>query len=162
MTKIKMTNSHEANLTEAVIEHRPRATTRRPTPSGGETKTQQNMKTQTNINVIVASYKKGIAPILNKKQPQYGDFSAAVDLHQAHQLVAEARKEFMELPSRIRDAAGNDPIQFLEMYADEGGRALLQNAGYPAPEEAQNASQTIPQTDTTVSVNTLDDKTSSV
>lgn len=95
---------------------------------GGRTK--QSFKNDCDINLITAQYvRTGLLGHVNRRQPMYGDFSQALDLHSSKLLVQRAEEEFAELDSRIRAVADNDPVKFLELLADEEGARDLQAAG---------------------------------
>lgn len=102
------------------------------TPVGTRSRTKQANRNETNINLMVARYKKtGQFQNLNPREPKYGDYSAAVTLEQAYQAVFEANQSFMELPAAVRAVAQNNPITLLEMLADEGATQALVKAGLP-------------------------------
>lgn len=99
-------------------------------PGGGDVMTKQAMRDDTDINLIVAKYRaNGALPLPTAKVPQFGDFTMATDLHQAMIAVDAARAEFMTYPAELRELAGNNPVTFLEMLADEGAHAALVAAG---------------------------------
>lgn len=99
-------------------------------PGGGEVMTKQDQRDSTDINLIIEQFKAtGRVGQAIAKAPMYGDFSAARSLTEALELVAEAGNAFANLDPRIREAAGNDPVTFLNMMADEGGRTILEAAG---------------------------------
>ena len=83
-----------------------------------------------NINTIVAQYRaNGTMPNISMGQPLYGDHTAPTDLQDALDLVESVQNQFNELPSDVRSAAENNPVQFLHMFADPAGREILQSAG---------------------------------
>jgi len=99
---------------------------------GTRSRTKQANRNETDINLMVARYKKtGVFANLNPMQPRYGDFSAAVTLEEAYHQVAEANRQFMTLPAQVRALAQNNPVMLLEMLADEGATAALVKAGLP-------------------------------
>lgn len=99
---------------------------------GTRSRTKAANANETNINLMVARYKKtGQFGHLNPRQPTYGDFSNAVSLEEAFNQVAEAQRQFMTLPAQVRALAQNDPVVLLEMLADEGAVAALVEAGLP-------------------------------
>lgn len=110
---------------------------------GGRTRTKQANRNETNINLMVARYKKtGMFQNLNPREPKYGDFSEATSLEEAFNRVKEAERSFMQLPAQVRALAQNDPVTLLEMLADEGATAALVKAGLPIvapPKEDGNA-----------------------
>lgn len=99
-------------------------------PGGGKIITKQAMARDTDIKVIIDRYRKtGTLPYVPPRPPMYGDFSGAQNLHAAMNLVRSAEANFMRLPASVRAAARNNPAIYLEMMADEGGRAALEAAG---------------------------------
>lgn len=95
-----------------------------------DSKTKQSEGPQTDINTIVNRYlRSGELNHFNGRVPRYGDFSAMNDLQDQLNAVHEATDRFMALPATIRDAAGHDPVKFLEMLATEDGTELLIAAG---------------------------------
>lgn len=111
-------------------------------PVGTRSRTKQANRAETDINLMVARYKKtGVFSHINPRIPKYGDFSEAVQLEDAFNRVQQANREFMSLPAQVRALAQNDPVIFLEMLADEGGVAALKAAGLPlkdTPSEGEN------------------------
>ncbi|AXL15419.1 internal scaffolding protein [Microviridae sp.] len=90
----------------------------------------QSARDSTNINTIVAQYHAtGIPPAVRQGQGVFGDFSQAPDFHAAYNLVHAAQAAFEELPSRVREAALNNPVQLMEMLDDPNGLVLLRDAG---------------------------------
>lgn len=102
-------------------------------PSGGTSRTKQAEAELTDVNLIVRRHRKtGAVTHLNGRIPQYGDFSDATNLLDAHLRVQEASDMFAELPAEVRRAAGHDPVQLMEMLADQEGTELLVEAGLDA------------------------------
>lgn len=96
----------------------------------GQGRTHQEMAEQCDVNRIVRRWReKGQSPHLQKGTPMYGDFSGASGLQDAIEQVEGAKKIFGELPALVREAAGNSPVQFLEMVADPEGLDILSEAG---------------------------------
>lgn len=99
------------------------------------------------IHKIVAQYERhGTLPVVHQSQPLYGDFTFSEDLHDVREAHLQAEERFMELPSSVRTAAGNDWVRFLEMFEDPASRDLLIEAGLvvdTSPLPAQEAA--IPQ-----------------
>lgn len=84
----------------------------------------------TNINNIVASYETtGQYTHVARSDPFFGDVSDAGTLHSAMNTVLAAQEHFRALPASVRQAAGNDPVQFLAMCADDEGAEILVDAG---------------------------------
>lgn len=109
---------------------------------GTRSRTKQANKHETDINLMVARYKKtGNFGNINPREPKYGDFSEATTLEEAFHRVEQANRDFMALPAQVRALANNDPITLLEMLADEGATKALIDAGLPVttpPVEGEN------------------------
>lgn len=109
--------------------------------------TQQQFKSDCDMNLIVARANKGIAPKwLNTAQPQYGDFSDTPQLAQAYEIIAAAEQAFSALPAMLRRELNNDPTQLNTLTPDQIARyglgkpsqePLPPAAGQAAPQEAQ-------------------------
>lgn len=116
------------------------------TPGGGRVRVKQANRNETDINLMVARYKKtGQFQNLNPREPKYGDFSEAASLEEAFNQVQAANRSFMELPARVRALAGNNPVTLLEMLADEGATAALIEAGLPVKTPPTEGGNTAPQ-----------------
>ncbi|QCQ84918.1 internal scaffolding protein [Blackfly microvirus SF02] len=73
------------------------------------TKTQQHLRDETDINLIVKAYGiTGQLPLVNKP-PLYGDYTNVLSYEDAQNLIAEANAEFFKLPAEIRSQFQNDP-----------------------------------------------------
>jgi len=111
-------------------------------PGGGPVMTKQDQRDSTDINLIIEAFRNtGQTPMSSRGVPKYGDFTMSTDLAENIQAVRDAEAQFMSLPPRVRELVGNDPVQFLEAMADEGGRKALEEAGLkiwedPAPPAA--------------------------
>lgn len=118
--------------------------------TGDESTVEQSHRDQTDVNLIVKTYQRtGQAPQMAWRQPQFGDFSIAVALEDAFNMVREAREAFETLPSAVRALAGNSPTTLLEMLADEGAMAALVKVGLQVtekkPEEPEGGQNPTPQ-----------------
>lgn len=95
---------------------------------------QQHLQEETDINNIMAKYRKtGELRHVTKMAGDYGDFSQVPDYRTAMQQIIEADALFMELPAKVRDRFGNDPAQFIEFATDEKNIEELRKMGL-APE----------------------------
>lgn len=113
------------------------------TPGGGPVITKQDGKAAADINNILANFKRtGDISSLTSKEPQYGDFSEAIEYDQALHLVRQTQAAFATWPAELRDAAGNDPSVALSMLADEGGRAVLEKLGFGVKTPAEKTEPT--------------------
>ena len=102
----------------------------------GESMTQQQFKDETNINNIMAKYRKdGIVTHLNTYQGQYGNFIGAADYQTALNRVIAAREMFEEIPADIRARFGNDPAAFLSFVQDPQNLEEMREMGLAPPED---------------------------
>ncbi len=99
-------------------------------PAGGDAITQQHMKDDCDVNIIVKRHAEtGNISHLNPKKPLYMDCSNITDLQGALHLVEEAEDNFATLPSAVRKACANDPVAFINMLHTEDGTTVLAEAG---------------------------------
>lgn len=94
----------------------------------GPSLARQDMKEESDINNIMARYKKtGLVDHVMRHEGQYGEF-AAIDYHEAMNAVIEAQDMFQTVPSEIRAKFNNDPGAFLAYVTspdnEEGMREL--------------------------------------
>jgi len=98
------------------------------------TLTQQHLKDEVDINVMLERFKvTGVMPV-NVRLPQYGDFTGISDFRSAMDAVRSASDQFMSLPAAVRARFGNDPQQFLEFVSEPGHEAELRSMGLLPPE----------------------------
>lgn len=83
-------------------------------PIIGESRTQQHMKDESDINIIVEKHLKTgrRREAQNNRQPMYGDFTS-VDYMEMRNAIVDIDQEFAGLPSRIRSRFNNDPHQLI-------------------------------------------------
>lgn len=85
----------------------------------GKSRTKQSMKDECNINFILAKFQKtGVIEHRKTYEGNYGEF-AAIDFHEAMNIVAEAEEMFLTIPAEIRKKFNNDPGEFLK-FATNG------------------------------------------
>lgn len=110
------------------------------TPGGGPVITKQDGKRDADINFILKNYERsGVISNISSKEPQFGDFTQAMEFDQALNVVRDVEARFATWPAAARELARNDPKVALEMLADEGGRAALEQIAQvhvktPAPD----------------------------
>jgi len=115
-------------------EHGPKRATQ--TKVVGKSRTKQSFTEQCDINKMMKKYvRTGAAPVLNKREPHYGDFSQAKDLHSAMNQVMAAQDEFETLPSEVRNLCDNDPELLLRALASPEETAALFDAGLPMADD---------------------------
>lgn len=96
----------------------------------GESRTQQNLAEQTDINWILRNQaQNGVITHVNKHQGQYGDFSSGTEYHEAMNMVSAADQMFASLPAEIRNQFANNTSDFLEFVADPENREEMAEMG---------------------------------
>lgn len=101
-----------------------------PYTEGLASRTKQSFKDQCDVNFIVSQFQRtGTITHRAAGRPQYADVSEAGSLLESIEAVEQAASDFLDLPSGVRAAAGNDPVTFLEMTATKGGMDYLVEAG---------------------------------
>lgn len=120
----------------------------------GPTKTRQSQGPATNINNIIAKYKKtGELTHISTALMQFRDVSGLPSLHEAMNVVADANSTFMELPAEVRKACKHDVSNFIPYLEDPGNREEAESFGLldptpakpvPTPPEAPVETPTVP------------------
>jgi len=101
----------------------------RPTIDCGPGKTKSNMKDASDINLIMARYKKtGLINFVDKRQAEYMQ-SNPVDFHEAMNLIAESNSLFADMPAYLRKRFNNDPGEFLKFVQEEENRPEMIDLG---------------------------------
>lgn len=78
-----------------------------------ESLAQQNMKAETDLNVMIRKY--GVLPA---QEVNWKEFDATVipkDYHELQNMMKEADAAFLSIPGEIRRQVDNDPEKFLAM-----------------------------------------------
>lgn len=99
----------------------------------GESLTEQTHRPAANINSIVARARKGIMPELNTKDLRFGDFTGEVEFLDVQNRMAQAKSEFMMLPSAIRMRFQNSPGLLCEFIANPENREEAIELGFDLP-----------------------------
>jgi len=77
--------------------------------------THQSPSAECDINAIMARYQKtGVIDHVQRRTPQYGDFSQVKDYRENYQMILNAQESFMALPAHVRARFENDPALFLD------------------------------------------------
>lgn len=98
-----------------------------------KSRTIQSQTEETDINKIVERFAiTGELP-QNIRLPQYGDFVAINDFHQAANAIAQANEAFDQLPAKVRARFQNDPGQFVDFCTSEGNEEELRKLGLLPP-----------------------------
>lgn len=103
--------------------------------SGDEMLTQQHMRDECDINVIVDRF------LRTGQMPDNIDFadidvSDVGDYHDALNIMREAQEQFDALPSKLRDRFHNDPGQLLAFIHDPKNQTEAVTLGLVKPVEA--------------------------
>lgn len=79
-----------------------------------DTKTQQNTREETDINLIVERFTKtGTLPQVSLPA-RFGDFTDVPTFQEARDRINESDRAFMALPARVRAEFDNNPAAWLE------------------------------------------------
>lgn len=101
----------------------------------GESLTQQHFTEECEINNILRSHdRNGVINHIHKGNAIYGDFSEITDFTDALHLIKNANKEFMNIPSEIREQFQNDAGQFFKFASDPANKDQLIKMGLANPE----------------------------
>lgn len=96
--------------------------------------TKQSFADECDINNIMRRYEKdGVLQHLNKYEGNFGDFTGAVEYHEAMGIVARADQMFMDLPASIRAQFGNDAGAFVEFATNPKNEDKLIEMGLAHP-----------------------------
>lgn len=99
-----------------------------------ESLTQQNMKAETDINVMIRKY--GVLPA---QEVNWKEFDASViptDYHALQNMMKEADQAFLSLPGEVRAKVDNDPEKFLAMVDAEKAAIKAQEKAAKAAEKS--------------------------
>lgn len=96
--------------------------------------TQQHMKDETDINVIVDRFLKTgqMPPDIDFA---HVDVSEVGDFHDALNVVRAAQEQFDQLPSRVRERFHNEPAALMRFVHDDNNRAEALALGLLRPAE---------------------------
>lgn len=100
-----------------------------------ETLAQQNMKDETDINIMIRKY--GVLPEQKINWKDYDATAIPQDFHSLKNMMLEAEQAYASLPSDIRQATDNDPEKFLAMVD-------AQKAAIKKQEKADKAAEKTP------------------
>lgn len=86
--------------------------------SDSPSRTQQHMRDECDINVMVQRFQRTGVPPAPPVFPDVQDFSEAHDFRSAMQLIIDAQKSFDAMPSSVRERFMNDPARLLDFISD--------------------------------------------
>lgn len=104
-------------------------TVRCPIEIQGESRTQQHFADECDINYIVNRFNKtGVVTHLATTAQQFMEIDP-ITLQEALNQSIEAQESFDSLPSKVRQAFGNDPMEFLNAVHDPNSKDKLIELG---------------------------------
>lgn len=88
-------------------------------PPSGKSKMQQHLVADTDINNILAKYRKtGVLTAVMDARKRFGDFTQIKDVAEAMNVTAQAKAVFERLPSELRDEFKNSIPGFFDYIQD--------------------------------------------
>ncbi|AXL14694.1 internal scaffolding protein [Microviridae sp.] len=88
--------------------------------TSGQSRTQQHMAAECDINNIMRKYQKtGLIDHVNEHVGDYGNFIGFEDYQTSMQAIKAAEAAFMTIPSSVRAKFDNDPAKFLNFVQNE-------------------------------------------
>ena len=78
-----------------------------------ESLAQQNMKAETDLNVMIRKY--GVLPAQDVNWKEFDATVIPKDYHELQNMMKEADAAFLSLPGEVRAKVDNDPAKFLAM-----------------------------------------------
>lgn len=114
--------------------------------TGEFSRTQQNLKDECDVNIIMKKYQKtGVLTHVREKAGQYGDFSEVPDYKAGIERIMAADALFAELPAKIRDRFSNDPSEFIEFASNPENLDEMRTLGLaPAKQVPQPSTVEVP------------------
>lgn len=82
-----------------------------------ESLAQQNMKAETDLNVMIRKY--GVLPAQEVNWKEFDATVIPMDYHKLQNMMKEADAAFLSLPGEVRAKVDNDPEKFLAMVDAE-------------------------------------------
>jgi phage internal scaffolding protein len=100
----------------------------------GESMTQQHFADESEINNIIRSHdRNGVIEHIHRGNAIYGDFSEITDLSDALVQIQEAQKEFLNIPSEIREKFKNDAGEFFKYASNPDNEEGMREMGLLNP-----------------------------
>lgn len=85
---------------------------------GARSKTIQSEANETDINLIIEKAIKGNLPMVNQREPRYGDFASGFDFSENQRVIKDYESQFERLPSSVRSRFNNDPAELIDFASD--------------------------------------------
>lgn len=97
-------------------------------------KTQQHFREQTNINSIIAKYRRtGFLPVMQQGQPMFGDFSSGKTYHEMVNQVKTAQESFEQLPAEFKKKFEQDPAKMIDFVLNAENNQVALEMGLISP-----------------------------
>jgi len=105
-------------------------------------RTKQSFRDECNINCIMDKIQRHmINTSVNRKSPEYGDFSNLPDYASALNDTIRVRNSFNSLPARVRARFENDPMQLVQFMDNPDNLAEARDLGI-APKDLSKVKYT--------------------
>ena len=101
-----------------------------------ESLAQQNMKAETDLNVMIRKY--GVLPAQDVNWKEFDATIIPKDYHELQNMMKEADAAFLSLPGEVRAEADNDPAKFLAMVDAKQAEIKKQEKESKAAEAAMD------------------------
>lgn len=96
----------------------------------GLSMTKQSHKEECDVNTIMLQYQKtGMIEHVRKTRGTYGDYTSAVEYHDAINEVLKAQEMFATVPAHVRKKFDNDPAEFLNFVQNPDNVEEMQKLG---------------------------------
>lgn len=94
-------------------------------------RTVQEFKDECDVNNILRNYvNTGVLTHTSGQIPVFGDFSQMPsDYGEAVMLIEESKKQFLQLPSNIRERFDNDPLNLVKFLQNSNNRKEAEELG---------------------------------
>lgn len=109
-------------------------------PVSGVDLTQQQFKAETDINTITGRYLRNGNQPRNFAPAKFGDYSA-MDFLDMQNIIVDAKRQFEELPSKVRRRFNNDPFQLMRFIEDPENKLEAEKLGILEPKKEPELSE---------------------
>ncbi len=104
----------------------------------GESLTQQQFAEECEINNIIRRHDRtGVLEHIARGNAIYGDFSNVTDFSDALDQINQAKEEFLNIPSEIREKFQNDVGQFFKFASNPDNIDELRELGLASPYQSE-------------------------
>ena len=104
----------------------------------GESMTQEQFAEECQINNIIRRHdRSGVIEHIARGNAIYGDFSNVTDFSDALDQINQAKEEFLNIPSEIREKFQNDAGQFFKFASNPDNIEELRELGLASPYQSE-------------------------